>query len=351
MTFTRNAERLLILGDVGLGLLSRLHLLISYRRPATPFTPDIDKFVKNLLTKRFPDLPTDLPKQSGFDAFRRSADAIKTCTYEYVATLVDCMGWIAEAWAVLEETGNAVGEFSLTVNSDITHFYFTLLTRFVQLHLLIAQLDTPQHQILAHYYAAYLLVAPPAAISAQSSQAIVTSPTSLDADYTRLASHLNKYSRQPLKALQAYFTSLSLLIGNALCSSSFSSPVYTYSKLKAYTDSKLFAIDTATTTSLSTALLTPCKEPLYAELIGLPRVREYVLYGFLVCPGELQRPGAIELLQQVLQWDVVVPLYRDVVLNVGREYGDLFDNYSKAREQLHTPAHTSLESLRGCDRG
>ena len=344
MTFARNAERLLILGDIGLGLLNRLHLLLAYRRPPAPFTPDVDKFTKNLLTKRFPDLPTDLPKQSGFDAFRRSADAIKAATFDFVATMVDCMGWVGEAWSVLEEVGNGVSEFNLTVNTDLTHFYFTLLTRYIQLHLLIAQLDTPQHQILAHYYAAYLLVAPPATISAQSSQQIVTPPTSLEADYSRLASHLNKYSRQPLKALQSDFTALSLLIGNALCSPSFSTPIYTYCKLKAYTDSKLFAIDTATTTSLSASLLVPCKEPQYVELIGLERVRQYVLYGFLVCPGELQRPGSIELLQQVLQWDVVVPMFRDVPLNVGREYGELFESYSKGKFTLKKHRKTFKEA-------
>ena len=77
-------------------------------------------------------------------------------------------------------------------------------------------------------------------------------------------------------------------------------------------------MDTATITSLSTQLLVPCKESVYVELIGVERVRQYVLYGFLVCPGELQRPGSIELLQQVISWDVVMPLYRDVVLNVGK---------------------------------
>ena len=344
MTFARNAERLLILSDIGLGLLNRVHLLLSYRRPPTPFTPDIDKFTKQLLTKRFPDLPTDLPKHSAFDTFRRSADALRSATHDYVATLVDCLGWAGEAWGVLEECGNGVVGFDLGVNVDLTHFYFSLLVRFVQLHLLIAQLDTPQHQILAYYYASYLLVAPATALSTQSNQAIVTPPSALDADYTRLATHLNKYSRQPLKALQSDFTALSLLIGNALCSPSFSNPVYTYSKLKSYTDSKLFNLDTATTTSTSTALLVPCKEAAYAELVGVERVRGYVLYGFLVCPGELQRPGAIELLQQVLQWDVVMPLYRDVVLNVGREYGDLFDTYSKGKFTLKKHKKTFKEA-------
>ena len=146
---------------------------------------------------------------------------MKSTTYDYVATLVDCMGWISEAWSVLEEVGNGVNEFNLTINTDLTHFYFTLLTRYIQLHLLIAQLDTPHYQILAYYYAAYLLVAPPQALSTQSNQAITTPPSSLDADYMRLATHLNKYNRQPLKALQSDFTTLSLLIGNALCSPIF----------------------------------------------------------------------------------------------------------------------------------
>ena len=338
--FARNAERLIILSDAGLGLLNRLHCALSFRRPAAVFPADIDKFSRSLTTRRFPELPTDLPKASGFEGFRRHADVIRASLLEYVETLVDCLRWAEEAWQTLELLANSLSELSLamTGNAELTHHYFSLMLRYAQLHLMIAQLDAPQHNVCTYYYAAYLLTASAAALSSTQSQTITVPVSSLSPDYAKLAAHLNRHGKSPLRTLQSDFTSISVNIGNALCSASFSSPVFTFSKLKSYSDLKLFTLDASNT------LLTQATEAKYAELMSVDRVRQYVLYGFLLCPGELPRPGALELLKAVLQHDVVVPLHRDVPLQFGREYGELFDSYTKGKFTLKKHKKTLKEA-------
>ena len=337
--FARNAERLIILGDLGTGYLNRLHSLLSFKRPPVLFTTELDKFTKNLFTRKFPELPSDLPKQSGFDAFRRNADAVRASLVDYALTLADCLTWLDAAWVSLQTLASPADVlFDLSVNSEVTHYFFTLVTRFVQVHLLIAQLDTPQHNLCGYYYALYVLKANPSALSSQSNAAVTVPPSELDADYLRLATYLNATGRAPLRQLQGDFTTISVTIGNALCSPSFSNPVYAYSKLKSYSEHKLFTLDA------SHSLLHPATDVRYADLLNVDRIRQYIVYGFLVCPGELSRPGALELLKVALLNDLIIPLHRDVALNVQKEYGELFDGYSKGKFTLKKHKKTLKEA-------
>ena len=330
MSFVRNAEHLIILGDVGSGYLNRVHLLLSFKRPPHLFTTELDKFTRSLLTRRYPELPNDLPKQSGFEPFRRNSDAIKTALSDYALTLVDCLAWLEAAWGALQAVASDPQlRFDLSINPDITHFFFTLLTRYVQLHLLIAQLDSPQVNLLGYYLASFLPSGGASYLSSPSNQSVIIPPSALDPDYLRTSSHFNTHGKTPLKQLQQDFTSISVTIGNALCLPSVSNLVFDYSKVRTYQERKVFTLDASNT------LLHPSNDAKYADLINLDRVRQYVVYGFLVCPGELIRPGAVEMLKVALMHDVVVPLHRDVVLNVAKEYGELFENYTKGKLKKH----------------
>ena len=331
MSFVRNAEHLIILSDVGSGYLNRVHLLLSFKRPPHLFTAELDKFTRQLLTRKYPELPNDLPKQSGFEPFRRNADAIKAALADFSLTIVDCLAWIESAWTALQAVASEPQlRVDLAINPDLCHFFFTLLTRYVQLHLLLAQLDAPQVNLLGYYLAAFLPTPAAAFLSSPSNTSVIIPPSALDPDYLRTSSYFNTHNRTPLKQLQQGFTSISVTIGNALCLPSLSNLIFDYAKVKTYTDRKLFTLDPRTNT-----LLHPSNDAKYADLIHLDRVRQYVIYAFLVCPGELIRPGAVEMLKVALMSDVVVVLHRDVVLNVAKEYGELFESYTKGKLKKH----------------
>lgn len=51
----------------------------------------------------------------------------------------------------------------------------------------------------------------------------------------------------------------------------------------------------------------------HLELMMLDKYRVWVLWGFLMCPKELARPNALEMLQICLHDGFIVPIYRDKV--------------------------------------
>jgi hypothetical protein len=44
------------------------------------------------------------------------------------------------------------------------------------------------------------------------------------------------------------------------------------------------------------------------------------MWGFMICPGGLVRPGALDLIKQVLKDSFVIPVFRDKTLNIHAEF-------------------------------
>ncbi|KAK2995146.1 hypothetical protein RJ640_002399 [Escallonia rubra] len=68
-------------------------------------------------------------------------------------------------------------------------------------------------------------------------------------------------------------------------------------------------------------ILTNSAHPMRAEdLLNVTSYREWVLFGYLVCPGELLRVSSIDIALVVLKEHIVLPLFRDEYISLHEDY-------------------------------
>jgi NCK-associated protein 1 len=122
----------------------------------------------------------------------------------------------------------------------------------------------------------------------------------------RIADFLKKYE-QPIRRLQDDCGEISMRVGDTLMP--FQAIINKWSQVKQMVDTRVFnVIDEPKNMGI------PFDERSHIELIQLDNYKRWILYGFLICPAELQRPGALEMLGSVLKEVFVLQVFRDKVL-------------------------------------
>src|SRR5437868_1623440 len=101
MSSPKTIEKVIILSDLSLGLCCRVHSFMSARRPQNsivsaanpqaPVTAESERFMKALITKRHPELPPDITKLTGYEAFRKNSSAVVASFNDYYKTLCDAV--------------------------------------------------------------------------------------------------------------------------------------------------------------------------------------------------------------------------------------------------------------------
>jgi len=76
-------------------------------------------------------------------------------------------------------------------------------------------------------------------------------------------------------------------------------------------------------------------------VMHLSNMRSWVLWGFLVCPAEAARPGAVEMLALCLRETYQLQIFRDKCINIHREYEDLMD-YKSPNGSFKMSKHKKL---------
>jgi len=312
----RYAEQLIILCDHAQGLLCRLYQLVDYKRPPLfAKEGEIERFAKNFV-KKFPEFPDTLNKAQGTDVFKKRAPEVVAALSDYYATFLDLIDFQEEAWRVLQEIASNLQEFKLELNQDILTYYFNLLSRYMSVHFLANLADSPQ-MFLASY-----------------AKAFHQTSGNTEASFGKVAKYIAAFKPNPLKKMQDDAVAISLCVGNTLMT--FMSIISKYSNVAAY-QNRLFGLlheDQQT-------LTVPMYEQAQIEVTHLLNVRSWVLFGFLLCPAELARPGALDLLSLCLKETFLVPLFRDKCLNIHKEFDEQMD-YKSASGGFKLAKHKKI---------
>jgi len=321
MSAAKFAERLIILCDHALGVQARLYSLVDYKRPAL-FAKDseIEKFAR-LFLRKFPEFPDVLQKEKGADVFKQRAPEITAALQDFYYTFMEVINFTDESWKLLTELGTNMQEFKLDHNVDILTYFFTLLTRYVQIHMLVHLIDTPQ-LFLASY-----------------ARAFHHTSGNTEPHFSRIARYLGTFkptpTTSPLKRIQDDAQALSLLVGNTLIA--FLPILQRYSSVQGYMSGKLFNILQEEPKNLTWG----ANERIQIEATHLANMRNWVLWGFLVCPAELGRPGALDLLSMCLRETFLLQIYRDKCLSIHKEFDDLMD-YKSANGAFKLAKHKKV---------
>lgn len=294
----KNAEQLIILGDIGSGLLARLYMYTTIAKPdVLTNDPNVLKYTKQLL-QTWPNFPNTLEKHDGHKEFvKRSSDIVQKLG-DFYATFMGVLNFADEAWRCLVDCSKNIVEYKPNVNPDLMKFYLDLFLRYVQVTYMVTKIDLRQ-ELLASYAKAHHCTS-----------------GNTEPNFLRIADYLKKYEN-PLRRLQDDSADISMRIGDSLMP--FSPIIFKWSQVKQMVDTRVFnVVDEPKNMTI------PFDEKSHVELLSLDNYKRWVLYGFLICPAELQRPGALEMLSQVLRETFVLQIYRDKCIPIHEEFSKLF---------------------------
>lgn len=237
---------------------------------------------------------------------------------DYYCTFLEVLNFTEDAWKLLTDLAASVQEFKLELNADVLSYYFNLFTRYVQIHLLVKLIETPEMYI------------------ASFARAFHCTSGNSEPNYLRIAKYLATFRSAPLKKMQEDAAAISLCVGTTLMT--FMPILMKYSTVQGYAQGKLFNIIQEDAKNLTVAN----NEKLQLEVLHLANLRNWVLWGFLICPAELARPGALDLLSLCLRETFHLQIFRDKTLNIHKEFDELQDSYKSPNGTFKLSKHKKV---------
>eukprot|EP01006_Ploeotia_vitrea_P037978 TRINITY_DN66191_c5_g3_i2.p1 TRINITY_DN66191_c5_g3~~TRINITY_DN66191_c5_g3_i2.p1 ORF type:complete len:1186 (+),score=697.15 TRINITY_DN66191_c5_g3_i2:131-3688(+) len=316
----KRADQMVILGDVCNGLLARMYNLTHFKKPST-LNQDVEKVCK-LLVKRFPDHPAELERAAGYEVFAKRAANICSELQDYYLTFIDAMQCHDATWKLLLDVSKSIVEFKFNLNPDLMTSFLNLFVAYLRLHMLVSRVEDAK-LLLSAYARAYH-----------------HTHGNTEPNFLRIASYVGDAGDDVILSLRDRCSDITLCIGETL--RSFLPVVGKWNDIQMLLGQRLFNV-----LDKEKEMAKPHKESEFRELLYLDKFHEWVLWGFLMCPAELQPDGALELLQMCLKNTFVLPVYRNELLDIDQEYDKLFDSYRHNKFRLSKHKKILKETYKG----
>ncbi len=306
------ADELIVLTDALAGYMSRLTLLktrladpASAAFPPCLANPALDR-LRRTLQKKFPALSlANVEKDKGYDTLVAEAPQITAQLRDVYATLGLAQTWVNRVLSFLQ----LAREDLHRMNFDRYPWYFTkvmdLLSGYVRLHLLLHSMHNAARLCVALYAHAYIADA--------SSDGVG------DHQYGPVSQLVAQLGQTPTRKLESDFAHVAPAISAALLS------------LKAVRDriADQQLLDRSGALDIMHRPNFMCDPALehegtHRQLLILERLRGWVLFGFLACPGQLVEPEMFAFLQEVLRDGFVVQVHGAFVQSAHALYAGLF---------------------------
>eukprot|EP00164_Ancoracysta_twista_P002075 GFYU01002736.1.p1 GENE.GFYU01002736.1~~GFYU01002736.1.p1 ORF type:complete len:1155 (-),score=375.87 GFYU01002736.1:160-3624(-) len=307
------AEKLIILQDACDGLLARVYnlkkLLASPQSKPTILKDNTYSKLCKVLTQKFPESPSDLDKQQGYQDFMTRADEFRQELANYYYAFLDVLDFKEATSSLLEDMSKTIIGFKLEVSPDLMRGFMNLLVGYVKLQVLTHSL-ADRKTLLAFYSRAYYQV-----------------QGSMEPNYSRLGAYMNEFEN-PIKKLQDESQSVSVKVGDTI--KTLRMKYLSWMGTQQIRKSNL--LNPFIVPERQTA---PVVEPMAYELTIFSEVTEWILWGYLVCPSELTPDVGLPLLEATLQYHgFVTTVYREENMNIYAEYEALFAWYKTSNFKL-----------------
>jgi len=317
INMSKLTEKCLILTDIGAGMLSRLSLLNRNLaspggRPHSLQNPEWSK-IRKTLEKRFPEVDVGSVKEvPGFETFQGAAGRILDELDPIYRTFCDVREFNITVLQLLKSLPRDIMDLNLFGTPEVTRNFCRLLTLYVQLHLFWS--DVGERKVLLALYAcAYSCV-----------------HGKTEKGYAALAGDVEEYS-EPLKRTVEELKDENFVntLGNILVQFA---PVLHQSFDVDMLRQKNVLNPIEEGDSMPLPVVKTIDVPgvekegsplLHCEMCHLEDYCTWVIYGVLACPSLLSRVEVLALFKTVATDCLVVPLYRDQVLNVHTELENL----------------------------
>ena len=316
--------RVATLLDSGNGLLSRLYfkrklLSSAGAKLKALHDPDYEK-MRRMLKSKFPLHYGETVKMNKqFEHFQGHANDVCEELFDVYQTILGAMRHSAHTQALLRRALEPGGPLahpaapSIEMFPNLVEGVLNLLVVHVQLHILLSRVPDVK-AIMALYACAYHCV-----------------NGVEDTGFAEASKFILRYEDKVMRSLQEDFFTLKgfdKVIG-AMLISTHSAYLASVTTAQLLSRGVFNFVDDP---------VTPMDASVYAPLITSQNIPQWVMYGYLVCPGALFHPApkravAMDFLKTVLSDTFIVPVFRDQVLYIHEEFHTLFGWFpSKAME-------------------
>uniref|UniRef100_A0A8C0H2M5 Nck-associated protein 1 n=1 Tax=Chelonoidis abingdonii TaxID=106734 RepID=A0A8C0H2M5_CHEAB len=281
------AEKLTILNDRGIGMLTRLYNIKKAcgdpkAKPSYLIDKNLESAVK-FIVRKFPAVETRNNNQQLAQLQKEKSEILKNLALYYF-TFVDVM------------------EFK-TVNFDLTKNYLDLIITYTTLMILLSRIEERKAIIGLYNYAHEM------------------THGASDREYPRLGQMIVDYEN-PLKKMMEEFVPHSKSLSDALISLQM---VYPRRNLSAdqWRNAQLLSLISAPSTMLNPAQ----SDTMPCEYLSLDAMEKWIIFGFILCHGILNSDAtALNLWKLALQSSSCLSLFRDEVFHIHKAAEDLFVN-------------------------
>ncbi|XP_039285471.1 membrane-associated protein Hem [Nilaparvata lugens] len=294
------AEKLCIINDRGIGMLTRIYNIKkacgdAKSKPAFLSDKTLESSIKYIV-KKFPHI--DLKQLQGINHLR--SEIIKSLSLYYY-TFVDLLDFRDNVSELLTTIDACKVHLDITLNFELTKAYLDLVVTYATLMILLSRVED-RKAVLGLFNAAHEMV-----------------HNQGDASFPRLGQMITEYEH-PIKKLYEEFYPHADLLHNALLSLW---PVYVSRNLTAdkwRSDQKLSLVGNPS------QLLKPSQtDTMSCEYLSLESLERWIIFGFMLCHHKLNKEQSNKLWLMALENSWVITLFRDEVIFIHAYIQNLFD--------------------------
>ncbi|XP_067843789.1 nck-associated protein 1 isoform X3 [Heptranchias perlo] len=319
------AEKLTILNDRGIGMLTRIYNIKKAcgdpkAKPSYLIDKNLESAVKYIV-KKFPVVDTRNNSQQLSQLHKEKQEILKNLALYYF-TFVDVMEFKDHVSELLNTIDACQVFFDITVNFDLTRNYLDLVVTYTTLMIMVSRIEERKAIVGLYNYAHEMLHG------------------ASDREYPRLGQMIVDYEN-PLKKMMEEFVPHSKSLSDALISLQM---VYPRRNLSAeqWRNAQLLSLISAPSTMLNPAQ----SDTMPCEYLSLDTMEKWIVFGFILCHGNLNSDtAALNLWKIALQSSSCLALFRDEVFHVHKVAEDLFMNikgYNKRIADIRECRETAL---------
>ena len=294
------AEKLLILNDRGVGMLTRIYNIKkacgdAKSKPGFLSDKNLESSIKSII-RRFPNVDT----KSLTPLYNIRNDIIKSLSLYYY-TFVDLLDFKDNVCELLTSMDAWQIQLDITLNFELTKNYLDLVSTFVSLMILLSKVED-RKAVLGLFNAAYEMV------HSQSDQS-----------FPRLGSMIMDYDL-PLKKLSEEFVPHSKLLLSAVMSTGS-----TYLARNVPADQWRSELKLSLVGNPGQLLKPVTSDKISCEYLSLDTMERWIIFTFTLCSTALQNETSNKLWTSALESSWVIHLFRDEVIHIHSYIWSYFD--------------------------
>uniref|UniRef100_A0A3B5K241 Nck-associated protein 1 n=1 Tax=Takifugu rubripes TaxID=31033 RepID=A0A3B5K241_TAKRU len=304
------AEKLTILNDRGIGMLTRVYNIKkacgdAKAKPSYLVDKNLESAVK-FIVRKFPAVETRNNNVSTCQQLaqlqKEKSEILKNLALYYF-TFVDVMEFKDHVCELLNTIDACQVFFDITVNFDLTKNYLDLVVTYTTLMVILSRIEERKAIIGLYNYAHEM------------------THGASDREYPRLGQMIVDYEN-PMKKMMEEFVPHGKSLSDALISLQM---VYPRRNLSAdqWRNAQLLSLISAPSTMLNPAQ----SDTMPCEYLSLDAMEKWIVFGFILCHAALNSDAAaLSLWKLALQSSTCLCLFRDEVFHIHKAAEDLFVN-------------------------